>query len=143
LIKKNEEQVKKIILAVDDLPSNLTKVKEILSDTYDVRLAKNAPMALSMMNRMDVDLVLLDIEMPGMSGFDFMKELGEDDPRSKVPVIFVTSHASREFVIRAVQAGAKDYIAKPFNRETLRKKVSDVLSGITPGGNLPYPDIVG
>jgi putative two-component system response regulator len=140
--KALEEQPKKVILAVDDLPSNLTKIKEILGDMYDVRLAKNAPMALSMLNRMDVDLILLDIERPGMSGFDFMREIAEseNDARSKIPVIFVTSHATKEFVIRAAKAGARDYVAKPFDAETLEMKIFGVLYK---PDDLPFPDVAG
>ncbi|MDR1515867.1 MAG: response regulator [Synergistaceae bacterium] len=119
---------KKIILAVDDLPSNLTKVREILGGIYDVRLAKNAQMALSMMNRIDVDLVLLDIEMPGMSGFDFVDACRENESKRDIPVIFLTSHASEKFVLRAARAGAKDYIHQPFEPHTLMAKISAILS---------------
>jgi DNA-binding response OmpR family regulator len=125
--EKDETQPQKIILAVDDLPSNLTKIKETLGSMYDIRLARNAPTALSMMNRVNVDLVLLDIEMPGMSGFDFMDTWREDESKSRVPVIFVTSHATEEFVVRAARAGAMDYITKPFKPHVLLTKVYGIL----------------
>ncbi|MDR1020978.1 MAG: response regulator [Synergistaceae bacterium] len=128
MVRKNgEEQPRQIVLAVDDLPSNLTKIKEVLGTLYDIRLAKNAPMALSMMNRIHVDLVLLDIEMPCVSGFDFMDICRNDTSKSKIPVIFVTSHATEEFVVRAARAGVRDYIAKPFDPHVLLAKVYDVI----------------
>jgi putative two-component system response regulator len=140
-ISSKEESVKKIILAVDDLATNLAKIKEILDDEYDVRLAKNAQMALSMLNRIDVSLILMDIEMPGMTGFDFMRERAKNDHnKSDIPVIFVTGHASKEFVVRAAHAGARDYIAKPFDAETLRRKVKNAL--ISAGG-MPFSDFTG
>jgi PleD family two-component response regulator len=140
--QKDEERAKKVIMAVDDMPSNLMKIKEILGNLYDVRLAKNAHMALSMLNRFDIDLILLDIEMPGMSGFEFMETCKEDYTRSKIPVIFVTSHATKDFVVRAAQAGARDYIAKPFDPETLRAKVNNVFHSGQGLAGLPFPDVL-
>jgi putative two-component system response regulator len=140
-ISSKEEPVKKIIMAVDDLAINLAKIKEILDDAYDVRLAKNAQMALSMLNRIDISLILLDIEMPGMTGFDFMRERAKNY-RNKIdiPVIFVTGHASKEFVVRAAYAGAADYIAKPFDAETLLRKVKNALTSAT---GMPFSDFNG
>ncbi|MDR1156966.1 MAG: response regulator [Oscillospiraceae bacterium] len=118
---------KKIILAVDDMPTNLQILQSLLSDEFSVRLAKSGQMALSALARIQVDLILLDIEMPGLSGFDVMNELQKSPDFRDIPVIFVTAHATRDFIARAAKVGAKDYLVKPFDSQALREKVRRVL----------------
>jgi putative two-component system response regulator len=120
----------KIILAVDDMPTNLQILQSLLSDEFSVRLAKSGQMALSALARIQVDLILLDIEMPGLSGFDVMNELQKNPDLRDIPVIFVTAHATRDFIARAAKVGAKDYLVKPFDPQALREKVRYVL-GLT------------
>ncbi|MDR0380654.1 MAG: response regulator [Oscillospiraceae bacterium] len=118
---------KKIILAVDDMPTNLQILQSLLSDEFSVRLAKSGHMALSALTRIRADLILLDIEMPGLSGFDVMNELQKNPDTRDIPVIFVTAHATREVIARAAKAGAKDYLVKPFDPQALREKIWRVL----------------
>ena len=119
---------KKIILAVDDMTENLTIMRSILEKHYDARLAKSAKMALELLNNTHVDLILLDIEMPGMTGFQFLEQLNrKDSPNKDTPVIFVTSHADRDLINKAINAGAKDYIVKPVKAESLYKKINSVF----------------
>jgi putative two-component system response regulator len=119
---------KKIILAVDDMPENLMLLGTLLEDYFDVRLAKSADMALSLLGAVRVDLILLDIVMPEMSGFAFMDLLRtRDSPNKKTPVIFITAHADLDIIGRAVKLGAKDYIVKPIVAETLYKKIDSVI----------------
>jgi putative two-component system response regulator len=119
---------KKIILVVDDAEANLQIIKNTLNDdSLGLRLAKSGSMGLMVLDRIVPDLILLDIEMPGMSGFDFMQAVRAKPQTKDVPVIFVTSHASKEFVIEAHEIGAKDYIVKPFDPELLRRKVRKAL----------------
>jgi response regulator RpfG family c-di-GMP phosphodiesterase len=119
---------KKIILAVDDMPENLIQFGSLLGDYFDVRLAKSAGMALNILSKIRVDLILLDIEMPEMSGFDFLNQLHEKKSvNDKTPVIFVTSHADLDVIGRAIKLGAKDYIVKPITTETLYKKIDAVI----------------
>jgi CheY-like chemotaxis protein len=75
------------------------------------------------------DLILLDIEMPGMNGFEFMKEFKRRYPDSSIPVIFVTSHKARSAVVMAAKAGARGYVSKPFSKEVLMSKVIEALKG--------------
>ena len=118
----------KIILAVDDMPENLTLLRSMLKDYFDVRLAKSAKMALSLLENLKVDLILLDIEMPGMSGFDFLKRLrSRDGLNRKTPIIFVTTHAEDEFILNAINLGARDYLLKPIKAEALHKKLDTVF----------------
>jgi len=119
---------KKIILAVDDMPENLMQLGSLLESYFDVRLARSADMAFNVLNRTKVDLILLDIVMPEMLGFDFLNLLRSGNSiNKKTPVIFVTSHADIEIIGRAIKAGAKDYIVKPIVAETLYKKINSVI----------------
>jgi putative two-component system response regulator len=119
---------KKIVLAVDDMPENLTIMRSMLADYFDVRLAKSSKMALSLLDELKVDLILLDIEMPGMSGFEFLKRLVDRKSINKnTPVIFVTSHADKKLFAEAVNAGAKAYLLKPITSESLYKKIDAVI----------------
>jgi putative two-component system response regulator len=121
------EESKKIILAVDDMTMNLRTVKVALEKYFDVRLAKSGILALAVLNAAKVDLVLLDIEMPDISGFDLIERIRQLPNGKDVPIIFVSSHAYPEFVAHASKAGVKDYVTKPFDPDVLAKKVFAVL----------------
>ncbi|MDR1622490.1 MAG: response regulator [Synergistaceae bacterium] len=124
---KNEDGSKKIILAIDDEPTNLTRINHILKPYFDVRVCSVGKQALFMLMQFKPDLILLDIEMPGMTGFDFMEQCRERFPGWDVPVIFVTSHKNQNSVALASQEGAVGYIGKPFVPQTLLSKVCTVL----------------
>jgi putative two-component system response regulator len=117
-----------VILSVDDMAINLRTVKMALEKDHDMRLAKSGELALSILETEPVDLILLDIEMPEMTGFDFMYKL-KNNPNiaEKPPVIFVTAHATPEFIARAKIAGAVGYVLKPFDPDVLRKKINEAL----------------
>jgi CheY-like chemotaxis protein len=118
----------KTILAVDDMPENLTAIRTILQDYFDLRLARSAKMALALLENTKVDLILLDIEMPSMSGFQFLEKMFQDHPENKkLPVIFVTSHADSDIITQALNAGARDYIVKPIKAEVLLKKIDAII----------------
>ena len=119
---------RKIILVVDDSSANLQLCKGLLSAEYDVRLAKSGKMALMALDRLSPDVILLDIEMPDMTGFEVLEEINKNPNTKDIPVIFVTSHASEKLVIKAVGHGASDYIVKPFPPELLRAKVRNVFN---------------
>ena len=123
---------KKTILAIDDIPSNLISIKNILGPQFDVRLVKEGKQALDLLNREKIDLVLLDIEMPEYNGFDLLQAIREELKLIHLPVIFVTTHASTSFTQRAAAAGANDYIVKPFKPSLLLQKVSESLGLDTP-----------
>jgi len=125
---------KKVILAVDDLPSNLIAVQKILETLFDVRLVKEGEQALALLKREKIDLVLLDIEMPGYNGFELMALIREDPALAQLPVVFVTTHASRSFIRRAAEAGAAGYILKPFKPSLLLQKVLEALDMDAPTG---------
>jgi DNA-binding response OmpR family regulator len=74
-----------------------------------------------------VDLILLDIEMPEVSGFEYLKQLQQNPQYSTIPVIFVTSHATREFFVAAINSGAKDFVVKPISADILKEKIRAIL----------------
>ncbi|MDR1904589.1 MAG: response regulator [Treponema sp.] len=123
----NESNAKKIILAVDDMPMNLATIQVILHDGFDIRLSKSAKVALTMLNTIKADLILLDIEMPEMSGFEFLERLQNNPELKQIPVVFITSHESPEFTIKAAASGAKDYVIKPIVPGILLKKINAIL----------------
>jgi CheY-like chemotaxis protein len=122
----NERKAKKIILAVDDMPPNLAAIKTVLCNDYDIRLAKSPLAALGMLNTTRVDLILLDVEMPEMSGFEFLERLRGNSGIEQPPVIFVTSHETPDVTARALSGGA-GYVVKPIVPRVLLEKVKSVL----------------
>ena len=122
-----ESDQKKIILAVDDMAVSLTTIRTILQHEYDVRLAKSAALALEMLKQVKADLILLDIEMPEISGLEFVGLLKKNPELKNIPVIFVTSHANPQFIDQAMAFEAEGYIVKPFVPEALVKRVKSVL----------------
>jgi putative two-component system response regulator len=119
---------KKVVLAVDDVSMNLRTMKVILEGLYDVRLAKSGLLALDMLKSTKVDLVLLDIEMPGLSGFDVIDKMKQLPECLGIPVIFITAHATPVLILSAYEHGAADYIVKPINAGVLHGKVQAQLT---------------
>jgi diguanylate cyclase (GGDEF)-like protein len=127
------------ILIVDDDPSAIQVMRRILSDVGELRFATNGQDALRLMRESAPDLILLDAEMPGMSGFQLFETLKAHPELADVPVIFVTSHSEAGFEVSSLEMGAADFIAKPFRsglvlarvRTHLRlKHAADTLRGI-------------
>ena len=118
---------KKVIVSIDDIPANLIAIKNILEPLFDVRLVKEGEQALALLQREKIDLVLLDIEMPGYNGFELLQIIRQDPALAHLPVIFVTTHATTSFIRRAAKAGAKGYILKPFKPSLLLQKVLEEL----------------
>ncbi|GHV69316.1 hypothetical protein AGMMS49928_11160 [Spirochaetia bacterium] len=122
------ETKKKSILVIDDMSENLRIIKTILEDSYTVRLARSGALAKSILSTAVVDLILLDIEMPGQSGLEYIAWLKKNPVTSHIPVIFVSSHAETEVVKQALQFKVEGYIIKPINPKLLRQRVSEVLN---------------
>jgi putative two-component system response regulator len=121
------QTARKIILAVDDMPVNLAAIRNTLSGEYDVRPVKSPKTALLLLNTIRPDLILLDVEMPEMSGFEFYDQLknNPDHPElGDIPVVFITSHGGGDVVARAMSSGARGCMVKPVEPAALLKKVS-------------------
>ncbi len=116
------------ILAVDDLPNNLDLLRSILSRAgYRVRTANNGPLALRIVERKVPDLVLLDINMPEMDGFEVCRRLKEMPDGASLPVIFISALDGVLDKVRGFKAGGVDYVVKPFQAEEVLMRVQTHL----------------
>ena len=121
---------KKTILVIDDVSETLRSLKAVLEKKYSIRLAKSAELADSILDSVCVDLILLDIEMPGISGLDFAKRLKQNPSTWHIPVVFISGHSATDIVQYASQLDIKGYIKKPASPEFILEKVDAVLSAI-------------
>lgn len=117
-------QEKHKILIVDDVASNIQALAAVLKDDYQLRVATTGKRALELVsNEPDIDLILLDIEMPEMSGFEVISELKANYDTADIPVIFVTGNITIEDEEKGLIAGAVDYIAKPIRPVIVQARV--------------------
>jgi response regulator RpfG family c-di-GMP phosphodiesterase len=119
--------IKKTILVVDDVAMSLTAIRSILRDYYEVCISKSAKAALMVLERVRIDLILLDLEMPEVSGFEFLKQIQENPDWMKIPVICVTAHSKPSDINEAVVRGVRGYLVKPINAQVLLKKIQQMF----------------
>ena len=120
--------MKKKILLVDDDEIMLGVANAVLSDEYEVALEKSGKDALNMVkNDYKPDLILLDVLMPDMDGWETFNKLREISSMRNVPIAFLTSIHDKEAVKRSVAMGALDFITKPFDRIDLKTRVKKIL----------------
>ncbi len=113
-----------LILIVDDNPKNLQVLGNYLQkEGYLVEFAMNGESALDWIRKEEFDLILLDIMMPEMDGFEVYKIIKSDPVKQKIPVIFLTAKVDTESIVNAFDLGAVDYIIKPFNQKELIARV--------------------
>jgi len=102
------------ILCVDDEPANCELLENILvANGYEVISAENGKDALLKIETRKIDLVLLDVMMPGMNGFEVCREIKESKEIMNIPVIMITALTVREDRIRGIEAGAEEFLSKP------------------------------
>jgi len=120
------------ILIVDDEKLNIELAAIYLKeDGYKLSFALNAKSAMESVIKYDIDLILLDINMPGKDGFEVCKLL-KDDPKTKdIPVLFLTAQTDIEYISRAFEVGGVDYISKPFNGVELKARVKTHLQTLS------------
>jgi DNA-binding response OmpR family regulator len=118
----------KRVVVVDDEPAVGAAVRDLLStEGYDVETPGDAKSALPDLLRAAPDLVILDVNMPGMSGWEFCSLLRRQSATRSVPVLFLTGRQDVRDRITAMQVGGSDYLAKPFGADDLRRKVRSLL----------------
>lgn len=120
---------RKTILAVDDDPVVLEAVNEVFKSEYNILLAKDGHEAIEVAGDHEIDVILLDIMMPGFDGFSTLMLLKESERTRDIPVIMLTAVGKKEKIIAAFRDGAAGYVLKPFKEETLRNKIDSVVSG--------------
>jgi serine phosphatase RsbU (regulator of sigma subunit) len=128
-----DAEEKKVVLLVDDAPANIQVVNSILKDAYRVRVATNGAKALELAKAKPApDLILLDIVMPGMDGYEVCSRLKAASETRDIPVIFLTAKTETDDETKGFEVGAVDYIHKPFSPPIVKARVQThlVLRGI-------------
>ena len=124
---------KKRIVAVDDSNVVLKMIKNVLDkDLYELHPFSTGTRALEYLVQKDKipDLIILDIEMPGMNGYDVLERIKKMEHLENVPVIFLTANNEKKQVIKAVTGGVKDYVVKPIDKDVLSRKIFSLLNQI-------------
>jgi signal transduction histidine kinase len=117
------------ILIVDDNPQNLQLLGKILLETnHEIEFATNGKAALDWINNKNFDLILLDINMPDMNGFEVCGRIRSNRSMDHVPVIFLSAETDRENILRGFELGAQDYVTKPFDSRELLVRIRTHLA---------------
>lgn len=117
------------VLIVDDVISNVLLLKVLLNnEKFQIVTASNGTEALAQVKNEKPDLVLLDVMMPDISGFDVAKQMKADPGMSDIPIIFLTALNSTADIVKGFQVGGNDFISKPFNKEELIIRVTHQIS---------------
>lgn len=118
-----------LVLVVDDNEMNRDMLaRRLQRQNCEVLMAENGTAALEVVRARPVDLVLLDVMMPGMSGYEVLETIKSDATLRHIPVIMISAVDDIDSVVRCIEMGAEDYLFKPFNPVLLRARVSAALS---------------
>ena len=116
----------KTILIVDDTETNIDILVDLLDD-YDIRVALDGMSAIEIVNDERIDLILLDIMMPEMDGFEVCRRLKKDPNSNNIPIIFLTAKTDEDSIEKAYEVGGADYVTKPFRPRELLARVNKEL----------------
>ena len=117
------------LLVVDDVQTNVLLLKALLSkDGYGILVANNGQKALEVIRNENPDLILLDVMMPGMDGFEVAERLKSEEYRCEIPIIFLTALDDTQSIVNGFKLGAGDFISKPFRKEELMVRIKHQLS---------------
>ena len=119
--------MKEFILVVDDNHTNLIMAQEILGEKYKVATVNSGEMVEKCLSKISPDLILLDINMPGMNGFDVMKMIKNHHEWKRIPVIFLTADVSPASEVKCFELGASDYIRKPLEPKIMLSRIEKTL----------------
>lgn len=112
-----------IVMIVDDEIANIELIGAMLEDDYEILFARSGEQAIEIARRSSLDLILLDVMMPGLNGYETCRRLKQDPGLANVPVIFTTGLDAAEAEIEGLSAGAIDYVTKPVQPASLRRRV--------------------
>jgi two-component system chemotaxis response regulator CheY len=119
------------VLIVDDSPVMRTFIRRVLTlsgfDVGETREAGNGEEALEQLGAHRVDVILTDINMPGMNGEELLRKLGADGVLKNIPALVISTDATKERMLRMLSLGAEGYMSKPFTPEVLREELERVL----------------
>lgn len=118
------------VLVVDDEPNILISLEFLMQQAgFEVITAEDGEQALAHVQQAPPDLILLDISLPGISGFDVLEQLRQQTTTAALPIIMLTAHGREVEREKGMALGADDYITKPFSTQALVEKVNALLSG--------------
>ncbi len=117
----------KHILIVDDVTTNLKLAAEVLQEHYKLSMAKSGQQALLFLQKARPDLILLDVRMPEMDGYQTLERIKANPATANIPVVFLTVDDQRESEIRGLKMGAMDFILKPFEPEVMLSRIDKIL----------------
>ena len=117
----------KHILMVDDVATNLKCAGEVLKDKYELSMAKSGKQALKILEKERPDLILLDINMPDMDGYETMEKIKEIPDCAEIPIVFLTAESENESEVKGFKMGAIDFIRKPFEPSIMMTRIERVL----------------
>ena len=120
------------VLVVDDEPHIALSIERSLRDIYQIRVAHSGVEALKIIRRSQPDLIILDVMMPGMSGLQFCQEVRQDPILRTTPILFLTANVNMEDKLAGFEAGADDYLTKPFEIRELQFRVAAILRRTKP-----------
>jgi len=115
------------VFVIDDVDVNLAKAEQALEDSYRVFTLPSAASMFELLEKITPDLILLDIEMPGMDGFTAMIKLKENPKTANIPVMFLTVSTDAAVEARGIELGAVDFVVKPFSAPMLQNRIAHHL----------------
>lgn len=117
----------KRILAVDDSPLVLRNLNMMLGEDYEVSFATSGQKALEILDKKDFDLIFLDYEMPGMSGFEVIQEIRKKPETKDIPVVFLTGVSDKESLMGLMEYSPSGFLIKPVKYDLLKETLTKVL----------------
>ncbi len=123
-----KQHKKDLVLVVDDQPNNLKILSSVINKKYSLSAAPNGTSALQILEKIKPDLILMDIMMPGMNGFEVCERIKENHNTKEIPVIFLTAKTEIEDIIRGFELGAVDFIFKPFVPKEILARIENHLN---------------
>ena len=122
------QSAKKIVMIVDDAPDNLLLLDMMLDDEFDVVQARSGEECLTIIDRQIPDILLLDVNMPGMSGYEVCRILRERSSTKSLPIIFISAMLTSEERAEGFNVGGNEYLNKPVNAKELLNKIQYQLA---------------
>lgn len=119
-----------LVLIVDDSPTELRAYRQMLEKNgHQVETAKDGEESLQLARKIKPDLILMDVVMPGMNGFQATRSLAKDPATAEIPIVIITTKDQETDKVWGMRQGARDYLVKPVKEAELIERVTDVLSG--------------
>lgn len=120
-------QEKSKILIVDDVPANIKTMAAALSDHYEIHIATCGQDALNIVESKDIDLILLDVMMPDMDGYEVCRKIKVNKMFAKMPIIFITADTDKKGLTKGIVAGGIYYMTKPVDLDVLQALVMHLI----------------